>query len=318
MRKLKNIELDCPSVLLAFFFSFALTCLISNNSQNSLQAGTNQYKPLLVFSGAQNLAFGENGTHATYDLKAPYPATVLFADLNTRLKKWKKLHYNFLDKQPISDQAGWISYGDETVSPAVRVEQWSEQWTNSAGDILWYIFQYIYPLGGEPQRNILHVTAWYIPSNKANVMQKDYLRVQPKLAQEKNNKEPTHSLDILLRAAAENGDLELVKILLQRGTDPNAADDFSFTALMAAAGNDHFDVAKILLDKGADVNAKDKQGIQALVVAVKKGHERIVDLLITRGADINARYSRKSLIQIAKENGQIKIADTLRKAGAKE
>ena len=53
--------------------------------------------------------------------------------------------------------------------------------------------------------------------------------------------------------AARTGDAAIVKILLDRGADPNARENTnSETALMWAAAENHPDAAKALIASGAD------------------------------------------------------------------
>ncbi len=69
-----------------------------------------------------------------------------------------------------------------------------------------------------------------------------------------------------LIAASENGHAEIVKLLLQKGADPNFQRlPERTTALMLAAENGHADVMKILLEGKADINAINNTGITALM-----------------------------------------------------
>ena len=52
------------------------------------------------------------------------------------------------------------------------------------------------------------------------------------------------------------GELEQVKVLLEQGIDPNQADDEGYSALQAAAENGYLDVVKLLVEKGANVHYK--------------------------------------------------------------
>ena len=51
------------------------------------------------------------------------------------------------------------------------------------------------------------------------------------------------------------------------------------TALHAAARNGHLDVVRLLLDSGAQKNVTSKAGATALHVAAQKGHSQVVQLL---------------------------------------
>jgi len=49
---------------------------------------------------------------------------------------------------------------------------------------------------------------------------------------------------------------DVVRVLLERGADPNARDNAGLTALHLAAGNGWVDCARALLEAGADANAR--------------------------------------------------------------
>ncbi len=54
--------------------------------------------------------------------------------------------------------------------------------------------------------------------------------------------------------AASIGDVETIRLLLEAGGDPNAAESEEFaTPLLEAAQGDHVDAARVLLDAGADM-----------------------------------------------------------------
>jgi len=55
---------------------------------------------------------------------------------------------------------------------------------------------------------------------------------------------------------SRDGNLEIVKTLIENGLDINSKLYDGNTPLMAACRNIHFDVAEFLLKNGADVNAK--------------------------------------------------------------
>ena len=94
--------------------------------------------------------------------------------------------------------------------------------------------------------------------------------------------------DIDILTAAERGDIETVKALLN--ADPqllNAADAAGYTSLHKAAYNNRYDVAEYLISKKADVNAATRSGSVPLHGAAYYGHLDVVRLLLENGASIN-------------------------------
>ncbi len=91
-----------------------------------------------------------------------------------------------------------------------------------------------------------------------------------------------------LRAASENGHLDIVKLLLEFNADVNASNDDGRTALQAAAKNGNLEIATLLIAKGADVNAKTTRGYNALHDAIWNNHPEIARLLLAHGATATA------------------------------
>lgn len=87
-----------------------------------------------------------------------------------------------------------------------------------------------------------------------------------------------------LMDAAVEGEVDSVKVLLDKGADVNAKDNDSTTALMDAALGGYIEVVQVLLDAGADTDAKDSDGRTAMMWAKKEGHDEIVELLKQHGA----------------------------------
>ncbi|HJR58885.1 MAG TPA: ankyrin repeat domain-containing protein [Vicinamibacterales bacterium] len=84
------------------------------------------------------------------------------------------------------------------------------------------------------------------------------------------------------------GDAALVRTLLERGADPNAADDAAATPLMWAVRD--LDKARLLMEHGADVTARSHDGRTPLMVAASvPGSAPVAQLLIERGARVKDR-----------------------------
>jgi ankyrin repeat protein len=61
-----------------------------------------------------------------------------------------------------------------------------------------------------------------------------------------------------LHYAAASGDLDIMKLLLERHADIDAASPTGTTPLMLAAREGQEDAVKLLLDEGADARLKDR------------------------------------------------------------
>ena len=73
-----------------------------------------------------------------------------------------------------------------------------------------------------------------------------------------------------------------VKILLDKGAEPNVVDsDEHFSPLMHAAAEGNLDVVKILVEAGADMSLTDVDGDDAISFARQAGHQRVADYLKT-------------------------------------
>jgi ankyrin repeat protein len=92
-----------------------------------------------------------------------------------------------------------------------------------------------------------------------------------------------------LHAAAEEGNAEIIKLLLEAGgkSKLNTFDYIAETPLMKAVKKNSFEVARLLIDAVADVNANDEDriGDTALKEAVYKGEVKMVKLLLEANAD---------------------------------
>ncbi|HTM10726.1 MAG TPA: ankyrin repeat domain-containing protein [Verrucomicrobiae bacterium] len=82
-----------------------------------------------------------------------------------------------------------------------------------------------------------------------------------------------------LTIAAEHGNVEVIKLLLSRGADVNGRNAHGDTALMYGAQYNHVDVAKVLLNANADTQLVDHDGDTALMIAQRMNHPQMVILL---------------------------------------
>jgi ankyrin repeat protein len=76
-----------------------------------------------------------------------------------------------------------------------------------------------------------------------------------------------------LHAAAAVRDHELLRMLLERGADPNARQQLDYTPLHTAASRGDVEMAKMLIAAGADTTVKASDGAGVADVARKYGQE---------------------------------------------
>jgi ankyrin repeat protein len=123
-----------------------------------------------------------------------------------------------------------------------------------------------------------------------------------------------------LHLAAYYGQLEVARLLLGRGADPNAValNESRVTPLHSAVAAKHRDTASLLLSLGASPNAVRHGGWTPLHSAARNGDEAIVDMLVLRGADpTRASDDGKTAVDLAEEHGHAALAKLLRTQAGK-
>jgi ankyrin len=96
--------------------------------------------------------------------------------------------------------------------------------------------------------------------------------------------------------------VELMRVLLENGADPNISTTLGSTALMTAAGMnwvtaqtyshsdaEYAEAVKLCLEHGADVNAANSLGLTAMHAAANRGIESIIQILADHGARLDAK-----------------------------
>jgi len=100
--------------------------------------------------------------------------------------------------------------------------------------------------------------------------------------------------------AAEASDVDLMKLLVGRGADPNLPNTIGTTPLIVAAGlgwvgnfsanapGQWMNAVKFCLEHGADINAADQKGYTALHGAAVRGDNDMIKFLVAKGARVDA------------------------------
>jgi len=146
------------------------------------------------------------------------------------------------------------------------------------------------------------------------------------------------TLNRRLAIAAQAGDVEAVRSLLDCDANPNALtpwrENFSLdsdtdrsfisiaaTPLHAAAWNGHTAVVDVLIAHGAAVDILNEWGLSVLLTAAEAGHADVVAQLLSAGADINRVANcdeciDETALTIAADRGHVDVVRRLLAAGA--
>jgi uncharacterized protein len=102
--------------------------------------------------------------------------------------------------------------------------------------------------------------------------------------------------------AALSGDIDVMRLLLEHGADPNIATTQGTTALMAASGinwipgqtfshseGEYVEAVELCLEGGANVNAANSLGLTAMHGAANRGWESIIRILADHGARLDVK-----------------------------
>jgi ankyrin repeat protein len=123
--------------------------------------------------------------------------------------------------------------------------------------------------------------------------------------------------DTPLYLACQQGETEIIRLLLEKKADPNQKCFDGWTPLHTAAVRGRADVVDSLLKAGADHNIRNNYESTPIILAAGNGSDDVVRLLLSKGADpkvINSTGS--SALHRAAQNGHIECAKLLVIAGA--
>ena len=116
---------------------------------------------------------------------------------------------------------------------------------------------------------------------------------------------------IALVMAADYGNLEMVRLLLEFNVSPNAIGQGSNTPLQAAAFSGHIPVLRLLIEKGARVSQLGPSWGSPLHAAVRTGRLDVVRVLLGANADPDG----DAVLVSAADRGDIRCVKALLNAG---
>lgn len=120
-----------------------------------------------------------------------------------------------------------------------------------------------------------------------------------------------------LADAAEAGQQDTVRALLQQGADPNTGQADGMTALHWAVHDNDMAVAKLLLEAGARAGISSRYGITPLFLACQNGNVAIATLLLESGADPNVTLrGGETVLMTAARTGDVDTVKALLAHGA--
>lgn len=110
------------------------------------------------------------------------------------------------------------------------------------------------------------------------------------------------------------GTAQEVDAAIKAGADVNAKGRDKWTILMfAARENANPEIIATLIRSGADVNAKNKDGLTALMLAATYTNPEIIATLIKSGADVNAKNQAGfTALDYARENKELQNTEAYR------
>ena len=124
--------------------------------------------------------------------------------------------------------------------------------------------------------------------------------------------------DTALHISIAKGYDSITKFLVAKGVNVNALNKSRQSGLYLAALGGNVEIAALLIDKGADLEHKAGiLGYTPLVASVVRNHLSMVEFLVSRGADVNAEINEKETgLLFAAYHGFVEIVDVLIQNGA--
>lgn len=119
-----------------------------------------------------------------------------------------------------------------------------------------------------------------------------------------------------LLSASASGDLEQVRMLLEKKVSIQYKDEFGQTALMRSVLFNHSLITELLLKEGSNPNQKDSTGLSPFIAAGANGFSDSLKLMTRYGADVNSvnRFGGTAMLP-SSEKGYVKTVQYCLEAG---
>jgi len=120
-----------------------------------------------------------------------------------------------------------------------------------------------------------------------------------------------------LYIATQEGHVEIVRLLLEKGAAIEAAADDGVTPLSSAVFHGNTELVQLLLEQGAMVGGRDNNGVTPLARGAQQGHVEAVLLLIKEGAEVDSKDNNGvTPLARAAQHGHIAMVRLLLEKGA--
>lgn len=131
------------------------------------------------------------------------------------------------------------------------------------------------------------------------------------------DKQRAKPLDLGVAAVAyERADI--LRLLLNKGLDPNSKDEWGCSFLVTAARKGLLDIVKVLLQRGANPDAWDTcDGLTALMWSIEGDHTQIAQMLIETGANPSIKVGNETALSIARKKEHADMVGILETANEK-
>lgn len=109
-----------------------------------------------------------------------------------------------------------------------------------------------------------------------------------------------------MRNECYNGNIKMVKLLIQEGANIEATSKYGNTPLICAAHHGETEIVELLLKYGANIEAKGKHGNTAILAAAHKNHEDTVKFLMKKGANVSVtNYFNQTIDDLLDNSNQL-------------